>query len=60
MPPGPSRRWGTRIRDSRRARPPRLLCLGGERHGEEAARHGAEERPAIHYGGLLLASLSKG
>jgi hypothetical protein len=28
---------------------PRLLRLGGERRGEEAASHGADECPPIHY-----------
>jgi hypothetical protein len=28
---------------------PRLLGLGDERRGEEAARHGAEEGASVHY-----------
>jgi hypothetical protein len=28
---------------------PRLLCLGGERRGEESARQGHEERPPVHH-----------
>jgi hypothetical protein len=28
---------------------PRLLRLGGERRGEEAARQGPEERPPVHH-----------
>jgi hypothetical protein len=28
---------------------PRLLGLGGERRGEEAARQTADERPPVHY-----------
>jgi hypothetical protein len=27
----------------------RLLCLGGERRGEEAASQGADEGPPIHH-----------
>jgi len=29
--------------------PRRLLCPGGQRRGEEAARHGTEERSPLHY-----------
>jgi len=40
---------GAGWKDSQARKCPRLLPLGGERRGEEAARQGAKECPPIHY-----------